>query len=302
MQGKKGTSRTRQLAWAVPVALAVLAVAVLLARWLRGLGPVADLVSTYPGMAELPESAPVGLPAWLAWQHFLNAFFLVFIVRSGWLVRTTQRPKGHWQPRTARRGGKPVRISLNLWLHLAVDVLWTFNGVVFFVLMFATGHWVRIVPTSWEVFPHALSVGIQYLSLDWPAHASWVNYNALQVLVYFVTVFVAAPLALLTGLRMSPVWPKGPGGVNRVLPISAARALHFPLMVYFVAFTVVHVALVLATDAMGNLNHMFAARNDASWVGLAYFAGAVVLMVAAWVVAKPAFVQPVAALTGKVTR
>ena len=298
-QAKK--SRTRQLAVAVPVALAVLVVLVLLARWLRTVPAVAEFVDTHPGTTPLPDWAPVGIPAWVGWQHFLNAFFLVFIVRSGWLVHTTQRPKGHWQPRTSRKG-KPVRISLNLWLHLAVDILWTLNGLVFLVLILVTGHWVRIVPTTWDVFPQALSVAVQYLSLDWPAHGSWVPYNSLQVLAYFVTVFVAAPLALLSGLRMSPVWPKGPGGLNKVFPISAARALHFPIMFYFVCFTAVHVALVLTTGAMANLNHMFAARNDSSWVGLAYFAGAVVLMVVAWVVAKPAYVQPVAALTGKVTR
>ncbi|WP_152191854.1 cytochrome b/b6 domain-containing protein [Georgenia satyanarayanai] len=296
----KGAARSRgqQLAWKVPVALVALVVVVLAARWLREVPAVAGFVTDYPGTTELPETAPVGLPAWVGWQHFLNAFLLVFIVRSGWLIRTTQRPKGHWQPRKPARGKKPVRISLNLWLHLAADALWVLNGLVFAVLIVVTGHWVRLVPTSWDVFPHALSVGIQYLSLDWPAHGSWVNYNALQVLSYFLTVFVAAPLALVTGLRMSPVWPAG----WRFVPMSLARALHFPLMVYFVAFTVVHVALVLATDAQGNLNHMFAARNDGSWLGLVYFAVALALMVAAWVVAKPVFTQPVAALTGKVTR
>src|SRR5690625_90327 len=300
-QTNKGASTGRRLAWMVPAALAVLVVVVLLARWLRTVPAVADFVAAYPGTTDLPESTPVGIPAWLAWQHFLNAFFLVFIVRSGWLVRSTQRPKGHWQPRRTRRGGKPVRISLNLWLHLAVDVLWTLNGVVFFVLTLVTGHWARIVPTSWDVFPHAVSVALQYLSLDWPVHDSWLHYNALQLLAYFVTVFVAAPLALLTGLRMSPVWPKD-GALSRAVPVRAARALHFPIMIYFVAFTIAHVTLVLATDAVANLNHMFAARDDGGWLGLVLFAVSVVLMVVAWVVSKPAFTQPVAALTGKVTR
>ncbi len=287
----------------VPAALVALVLVVLLARWAREQPAVAGFIADYPGTSELPETTPVGLPAWLGWQHVLNAFFLVFIVRSGWLVRTTQRPKGHWQRRNTgrlRTKGKPARISLNLWLHLAVDVLWTLNGVVFLVLILATGHWARIVPTSWDVFPHALSVAIQYASLDWPVHDSWVTYNALQVLAYFVTVFVAAPLALVTGLRMSPAWPKG--AVGRVVPMSLARALHFPLMVYFVAFTVVHVTLVLATDAVANLNHMYAARDDGGWLGLVFFAVSLVLMVGAWVVAKPVFTQPVAALTGKVTR
>lgn len=301
-----GRGRWVGLGRAVAVALVALVAVVLLARWLRTVPAVSDFILTYPGEPDLPATAPVGIPAWLAWQHFLNAFFLVFIVRSGLLVRTTQRPKGHWQPRRQRRRGAPTRISLNLWLHLAVDILWTLNGLLFVVLVLVTGHWVRIVPTSWEVIPHALSAGLQYLSLDWPTHSGWGSYNALQLLAYFVTTFIAAPLALLSGLRMSPGWPKGTSGaagvLNRAVPMTAARALHFPIMIYFVGFVVVHVTLVLATGARENLNHMFAARNDDSWLGLVFFAVAVVLMVGAWVVAKPAFTQPVAALTGKVTR
>lgn len=303
-----GQRRWTSLAVAVPlalVALVALVVVVLLARWVRTVPAVAELITTYPGTPPLPEAA-VGVPAWLAWQHFLNAFFLVFIVRSGLLVRRTQRPKGHWQPRRPRRRGAPVRISLNLWLHLAVDILWVLNGLLFLVLILLTGHWTRIVPTTWEVFPHALSAGIQYLSLDWPTHSGWAGYNGLQQLSYFLTVVVAAPLALLSGLRMSPGWPTGTtgaaGALNRVFSVRTARALHFPVMIYFVGFVLLHVTLVLATGARANLNHMFAARADDSWLGLVLFAGAVVLMVAAWVVAKPAFTQPVAALTGKVTR
>ncbi len=54
------------------------------------------------------------------------------------------------------------------------------------------------------MFPNALSLLIQYLSLDWPTDQGWVAYNGLQLLAYFITVFVAAPLALITGLGMSP--------------------------------------------------------------------------------------------------
>ena len=43
------------------------------------------------------------------------------------------------------------------------------------------------------MFPNALSVVIQYLSLDWPTENGWVAYNGLQLFAYFVTVFVAAP-------------------------------------------------------------------------------------------------------------
>src|SRR5690606_19398257 len=131
--------------------------------------------------------------------------------------------------------------------------LWVLNGVVFFVLILVTGQWMRIVPTSWEVLPNALSVAIQYASLDWPTENGWVSYNALQELAYFVTVFVAAPLAIVTGLRMSSAWPRDAARLNRAYPVELARAVHLPVMLYFVGFVIVHVTLVLATGALRNL-------------------------------------------------
>jgi hypothetical protein len=47
-------------------------------------------------------------------------------------------------------------------------------------------------------------VAIQYLSLQFPMNNSWVRFNSLQLLSYFVTIFVAAPLAIITGLRQGP--------------------------------------------------------------------------------------------------
>src|SRR5699024_3266243 len=116
----------------------------------------------------------------------------------------------------------------------SLDILWLVNGVVFVVLLFATGHWARIVPTSWEVFPNALSTMLQYMSLDWPTENGWVNYNSLQQLAYFSVVFLAAPLAAITGVRLSGVWPNNATTLNKIYPIELARAIHFPVMLFFV--------------------------------------------------------------------
>jgi thiosulfate reductase cytochrome b subunit len=301
-----GAARRRTLiAGTAAVGAAALAVGVvLLARWLRADTPVADFVAAYPGVTALPAGTPAGVPAWLGWQHFLNAFFLVLLVRSGLLIRTTRRPEAYWTRRTRRRtaSGAPGRHSINHWLHFMLDGLWIANGVVFVILLVATGRWPRIVPVDPSVVPHAISVAVQYASLDWPAENGWVHYNALQVLAYFVTVFLAAPLAALTGLRMSPLWPRRPAWLGRTLPVALARRLHFPVMLYFVVFTVVHVTLVLATGAVRNLNHMYASRDDEALVGLLLFAGSVALTAAAWVLARPVLLRPLARLTGTVSR
>lgn len=89
--------------WFKPVvvtagALVVALILVLVAQWLRTLQPVQQFLTDYPGgHSAIPEGAPpTGFPAWLGWQHFLNMFFIVLIIRSGWQVRTTTRPAANW--------------------------------------------------------------------------------------------------------------------------------------------------------------------------------------------------------------
>ncbi len=63
-----------------------------------------------------------------------------------------------------------------------------------------------------------------------------------------------------------------------------------------------HVTLVLATGALRNLNHMYASRDDQSWVGFGIFAGSVVLMIVAWFAARPLVLRSIAGVFGKVGR
>ena len=301
-----GTPETKKkLAWGIPLALVALVAVVLLAQLYRASDAGVAFLAQYPGSTDLPAGAPEGFPAWLNFQHFLNAFFIVLIIRTGWLVRTTQRPAAYWTRNNKgllRTKGEPKKISLDLWLHLSLDFLWALNGVIFIVLLFVTGQWMRLVPTSWDVFPNAWSAAIQYASLNWPHENGWVNYNSLQQLAYFLIVFVAAPLAILTGARMSNAWPGPKAAISKAYPLPVARAIHYPVMIFFVLFVIAHVTLVLTTGALRNLNHMYASNDGDSWLGFGLFAGSLVLTVAAWILAKPAFLQPVATMTGKVTR
>ncbi|MFT4030257.1 MAG: hypothetical protein QM675_10310 [Protaetiibacter sp.] len=281
------------------LALVALAVAVvLIARWLRGLDAVQAFLVTFPGSYPLPDGAPVGFPAWLGWQHFFNAFLLVLVVRTGLQARAEKRPEVLWTSRRNRRR----RMSLTVWTHLALDALWIVNGILYAVLLFATGQWLRIVPSDWAVIPNALSAALQYASLDWPLENSWVNYNALQQLSYFTTVFVAAPLAIVTGARMSALWPRGAERLNRVYRFELAKAVHLPVMVYFVVFTIVHLALVLATGALRNLNHIFAARDAGDWVGFAIFVIALLAIAGGWALVRPAIAERIAHAFGEVSR
>jgi thiosulfate reductase cytochrome b subunit len=298
-------SRWFRLVWIVPAILVGLFLVVLAARGIRGLSPVQSFMRDFPGKSALPGGAPVGFPAWLGWQHFLNSFFILFIIRTGWQVRTTKRPPAYWTRTNTgrlRTRNPPVRIGLHLWLHLSVDILWVLNGVIFFVLIFSTGQWVRIVPTNWDIVPNAISVSLQYASFIWPTENGWANYNALQTLSYFLITFIAAPLALITGIRMAPGLAERFKRFDRAFPLPLARAIHYPVMLFFAAFIVVHVTLVLVTGAQRTLNHMYAGRDDYSWWGVGIFAISLIVMAAAWIAVRPSILSSLAGLTGSVRR
>lgn len=279
---------------------------VLAARWLYALPSVQDFLTAYPGHASLPASAPEGLPAWLGWQHFFNIFFMVLIVRTGLQVRLERRPAEYWTPKKnslfSPRGNMPKKVALSQWMHQVLDVLWVLNGAVFIILLFVTGQWMRIVPMSWDIFPNMLSAGLQYASLNWPTENGWINYNALQVTAYFLTVFVGAPLAIVSGVRLSTWWPEKAEILTKKYPVEWARAIHFPVMIYFVAFTGVHVFLVFFTGALRNLNHMYTSRDAVDGWGLVIFLASLLVIAAAWFLTRPVFTTPIASQMGKVSR
>ena len=299
-------SMRRRLGVAVGGVVVLGLLAVLGARWLITVPAVAEFVARYPGVPVHPEATPVGIPAWLAWQHFLNAFLMVLIIRTGLQVRQETRPPANFTPRKpglfAPPGSTGKKFSLTIWIHQALDALWLVNGLVFVVLLLATGHWMRLIPTDPATPMHMASTALQYATLDWPPHDGWVHYNALQMTAYAGVVFVLAPLAALTGFRMSSWWPAEHAGLSRAFPMELARRVHFPVMVLFVLFIVVHVTLTLLSGVLHNLNTMFLARDAADAWGLVAFLGACAVTAAAWVLLKPAIVSPVAERFGRVGR
>jgi DMSO/TMAO reductase YedYZ molybdopterin-dependent catalytic subunit/thiosulfate reductase cytochrome b subunit len=311
-----GRDKWFNLLWLIPIGFALLVAAVAIGKGLHNMPAVQAFMQRYPGTDS--RGIRPGMHAWQGWTHFFNLFLMTFIIRSGiqimcdhprlyfsrnctpgkdeWLRVGPPVPEGYWTanddtvalPSQFGLPGFRHSIGLARWWHLGADMLWLFNGLVFYVLLFTTGQWRHLVPTSWDVFPNAASVAIQYMSLDWPTNDNgWVAYNGLQLLAYFAVVFIAAPAALITGLGMSPALSMRLTVISKRLSIQAARSLHFLVLVFFLFFIIVHVTLVFATEALRNLNHMFAARDDNGWVGFGVFAVAMVVTAVGWVAATP---------------
>ncbi|HWC94233.1 MAG TPA: molybdopterin-dependent oxidoreductase [Pseudolabrys sp.] len=303
--------------WVVPIGFVVALIGVAAAQALRELPAVQEFIVRYPGVPPAARAVTDGFPAWLRLQHFLNLLFMAFIIRSGIQV-LADHPRLYWKrdctPGTEWfRFQKPVpkgriwtakddavtipgwlgipgirhSIGLARWWHFSFGLLWIINGVVVYALLFLTDQWQRLVPDTWEVFPNAISTALQYLSLTFPLDESWTRYNSLQQLTYFVTVFVAAPLSILTGFMQGPAISNHLGWFGRVLNRQRARSIHFLAMWWFLFFILIHVTLVFITGARANLNMMFAGVHDGSWSGFKIFVPAIALVVVTWWLASP---------------
>jgi len=305
------------LVWLLPIGVVLLVVGIAVCQGLRTLGWVQDFIADYPGTKTEPPPSYSGFPWWLRWQHFFNLFFMMFIIRAGVQI-LADHPRLYWNRHSTPgtewfRFNKPVpedriwtakddsvrlpgwlglpgirhSIGLARWWHFGFDSLWLVNGVIFYVLLFSSGQWRRIVPTSWDVIPNAVSTAIQYLSLDFPTNDGWVAYNGLQLLAYFGTVFIAAPLALVTGLMQAPSFANRFKIAGRVLNRQAARCIHFTVLTWMIGFIAIHTLMIWITGLRGNVNHMTIGKDSTSWAGLAIYAVWMAVVVAAWLWATP---------------
>ena len=256
---------------------------------------------TSPTMTPETAAEPYGFPAWLRITHYVNFLFLILLIRSG-LQILMDHPRLYWNvhctPGTEWLRLTPVEVPkdrvwtakddsryLSPWIglpgyrhtvgmarhwHFLSVLFWVGNGLVFVVLLFGTGQWQRLVPTSWQIVPDAWAVFVHYATFHLPPEPNgFYHYNALQQLAYFGVVFVLAPLAMLTGPSMSPAftarftwYPKLPG--NRQI----GRSIHFLIMCAFVVFIIGHVTMVVLTGFVRNMNHIVVGTDDANPIGL----------------------------------
>ncbi|MCZ2154956.1 MAG: molybdopterin-dependent oxidoreductase [Bryobacterales bacterium] len=312
-------SRWVNILWALPVGFLALLVTVAIAQELRTFPAVQAFIQTYPGDVDLAVTS--GFPLWLRLLHFFNLFLMFFIIRSGIQI-LADHPRVYWNrncvpgsewfrfqhevPRDRLWTSKDDSVQVPRWLglpgvrhtvglarkwHFFVDLLWLTIGVIFYVLLFTSDQWKRLVPVSWDVFPQALSAALQYASLDFPPNHGWTRFNGLQQLTYFLTVFVMPFLALVSGLLQSPAISNKIGWVGRTFHRQVGRTIHFFVLCWFLLFIVCHVTMVFLTGLLVNLNHMFWGVDDAGIAGLLMFCAAMLLVAIAWFTASPVTIR-----------
>lgn len=261
---------------------------IIITAWIQYLafGLPADPSLNFP---PLFPSDPTGFPWWVNLSHWTNFIFLTLIIRSG-LSILYDHPRLYWNngcapgtewirftptgvPEakvwTAKEDARYISPAIGLpgYRHtIGIARVWHFltvpffilNGAFFITLLFVTNQWKRLVPVSWQIIPDSWSVFVHYVTFNMPAEPNgFYHFNALQQVSYFGVVFILAPLAILTGMAMSPAienrfhwYPKLFG--NR----QSARSIHFLVMVAYLIFIIIHVIMVAAFGLIRNMNHI----------------------------------------------
>lgn len=227
-------------------------------------------------------------PLWLRASHMINFVLIGMLLRSGWEMlsslprlwwRNDCAPGTEWLRFTSRKLPKEEGVYTSLmderslsplialpgkeniglgrhWHGLSV-MLWVLNGLVYISLLFITGLWRRLIPTSFEIFPQAFETLKVYLSFQVPPIEHFTPYDPLQMLGYTFVIFILAPFQMLTGLAMAPaIRSRFPWYVKALGGHQGARSLHFIGMVLMSGFIVMHVGLVFLVHRDHNVVHM----------------------------------------------
>lgn len=167
--------------------------------------------------------------------------------------------------------GFPAWATLPSYRSLADGRRWHFffawvlviNGLAYWLGAVAGGHLRRdLLPTRAQLGPrHLWREVIDHARLRFPKGEDARTYNALQKLAYVAMIAVLLPMMVLTGLCMSPGFNAGFPWLLEVFGgRQSARTLHFLCAWGIVAFTLVHVAMVVLSGLFNNLRSMVTGR------------------------------------------
>ena len=150
--------------------------------------------------------------------------------------------------------------------HFFFAWLWVINGASYLLWSLASRHLsgdLAMRARDWRDIPRSI---VAHLHLHHPVGEEAMRYNPLQKLAYLGVIFGLAPLAVLTGLSMSPQMDSVLGWwLALVGGRQSARTLHFIAMALFVLFTVVHVLMVVYAGPVNELRSMLSGRFRVRW-------------------------------------
>jgi thiosulfate reductase cytochrome b subunit len=175
-------------------------------------------------------------PLALRVMHWVNLLAIVMLIGSGWQIYDGSPLFDFTFPAAITIGGW---LGAGIAWHLAFIWLLMANGLFYLVWGFSTGHFRRKL---WPISPRAVALDLGRAFTFRLAHQKGV-YNAVQKLLY-AGVILAGVTVVVSGLGIwKPVqlwfFTDLCGGYV------VARYVHFFAMACIVAFSIVHVALVV---------------------------------------------------------
>ena len=251
-------------------------------------------------------------PFWIRFAHFINLIFITLLIRSG-IEILSALPKLYWHDHATpgtewikfTKKVLPPDLKKRVWISLEEEesfsswialpghknlgmgrhwhffsiIFWIINGAAYYILLFTSNEWARLVPTSWDIFPQAFHTAMMYASFHFPPAGN--PYNPLQLLSYFGVVFLLGPFMIATGAAMSPAigarFPKYPK-IFRGRQV--ARSLHFLGMIAFVLFIIVHLLMVIVERFPDNMGNIFLGKETSLGIAIGIFALFVLVVIA----------------------
>src|ERR671933_1337068 len=249
-------------------------------------------------------------PFWIRFAHFINIIFITLLIRSGIEILSAM-PKLYWRD-DCRPGTEWIKFtrkkmpenemwisldeeeSFSSWIalpghrnlglgrhwHFFSIVFWIANGVAYYVLLFSSDEWQRLVPSSLSIIPHAFHDAMLYASFHFPAAGH--PYNAIQQLTYFGVVFLLGPFMIATGAAMSPaIAAQFPKYQKIFRGRQVARSLHFLGMLAFILFIIIHIIMVTVEHFPENMGNIVLGNEQGITLGIAIglFALLVILVI-----------------------
>jgi thiosulfate reductase cytochrome b subunit len=182
---------------------------------------------------------------------------------------------GGWDQREPMFPGRPAPITANRtydifnkngWgrsLHFLAAWFAVVPGAIYLIAGLVSGHFRRhLIPRPAEVGRRELMNQVaDHLRLRIPAATGGPDYGLLQKCAYSSVVFLALPLAILSGLAMSPTIAAAYPFVQRMFGgFQSARTIHFLTFAALMLFAVVHVVMVITSGFRQQMRGMTVGR------------------------------------------
>jgi thiosulfate reductase cytochrome b subunit len=157
----------------------------------------------------------------------------------------------------------PDQNGWSRYLHFQAAWVAVFTGLLYIIFSLFTGHLRKnLLPRGADLSWRALSSAIaNHLRFKPSGEAGAGSYNMLQRLTYLLVIFVLFPLAIWTGLAMSPaIASVFPAAVTVLGGQQSARTIHFFVSVFLLLFVLVHIAMVCLTGFRNRMRPMITGR------------------------------------------